>query len=344
MRARRPSRSGCAVSIAQGILDVRRAAGSESKPKHARGACVDRPCRRGIGVERSAHGPDGARPPAGSARGARARGGGRRACRGAGRRGRPPARHPPRARGVLGADRAHLGRRRAEGPDEHAPGPGPRRGLRRQHLQRGRTRRRLCRVPRLRGVRAPPPLAHHRDPAGKLERRSLGFALKQFQRAWALDLGIQTIQWTADPLVRGNAFFNLVKLGAAVVAYHDDFYGPLRDPVERRGGERPGGRSVGPHLRPFGSRGSGRPGLEPSLGDGEVMVRAGSEGEPAVDSGGGNNGETLLAWIPEDIVRIREESPANARSLGSGPCATPSVVAWATAIAPRRSRGTAGSS
>ena len=35
--------------------------------------------------------------------------------------------------------------------------------------------------------------------------------------------------WTADPLVRGNAFFNLVKLGATMVAYHENFYGLLED-------------------------------------------------------------------------------------------------------------------
>jgi predicted GNAT superfamily acetyltransferase len=59
--------------------------------------------------------------------------------------------------------------------------------------------------------------------------RSLGFALKQFQRSWALERGIPTILWTADPLVRGNAFFNLVKLGASMVAYHENFYGVLED-------------------------------------------------------------------------------------------------------------------
>lgn len=141
------------------------------------------------------------------------------------------------------------------------------------------------------------------------QRRSLGFALKQFQRAWALDLGIQTIQWTADPLVRGNAFFNLVKLGAAVVAYHDDFYGPLRDRLNA--GEESDRVVVRWDLTSDRSvRAAAGDQAEPSLGDGEVILRAGSEGEPAVDSG---NGETLLAWIPEDIVRIREESPADAR-------------------------------
>ena len=67
--------------------------------------------------------------------------------------------------------------------------------------------------------------------------RSVGFALKQFQRSWALAHDVPTIEWTADPLVRGNVYFNLVKLGASIVAYHDDFYGPLRDRLNAMGRE-----------------------------------------------------------------------------------------------------------
>ncbi|ACU73119.1 conserved hypothetical protein [Catenulispora acidiphila DSM 44928] len=55
--------------------------------------------------------------------------------------------------------------------------------------------------------------------------RHAGFALKLHQRAWALSRGIDRITWTFDPLVRGNAYFNLVKLGAQVSGYLVDFYG-----------------------------------------------------------------------------------------------------------------------
>ena len=37
--------------------------------------------------------------------------------------------------------------------------------------------------------------------------------------------------WTFDPLVRRNAYFNLVKLGATAVAFHQDFYGSMQDEV-----------------------------------------------------------------------------------------------------------------
>ena len=60
---------------------------------------------------------------------------------------------------------------------------------------------------------------------------SVGFALKQHQRAWALSHGIREVTWTFDPLVRGNARFNLVKLGAVAVSYLVDFYGQMEDGV-----------------------------------------------------------------------------------------------------------------
>ncbi len=61
------------------------------------------------------------------------------------------------------------------------------------------------------------------------QRRGVGLALKQHQRAWARDRGIATITWTFDPLVARNARFNLQRLGARATAYLPDFYGPMDD-------------------------------------------------------------------------------------------------------------------
>jgi predicted GNAT superfamily acetyltransferase len=64
-------------------------------------------------------------------------------------------------------------------------------------------------------------------------RRSsgVGYALKLFQRAVCLEQGITDMRWTFDPLIRRNAHFNLVKLGAEVVRFLPDFYGPLDDAI-----------------------------------------------------------------------------------------------------------------
>jgi predicted GNAT superfamily acetyltransferase len=142
------------------------------------------------------------------------------------------------------------------------------------------------------------------DPS--FQGRSIGFALKQFQRSWALEHGISTIQWTADPLVRGNAYFNLVKLGATIVGYHDDFYGLLRDRLNA------GGASDRVVLRwelldDRAARAAGRRVIEPALGEGSVILRPDERGGPVVEPNG--HGETLHAWLPRDIVELREERP-----------------------------------
>jgi predicted GNAT superfamily acetyltransferase len=60
---------------------------------------------------------------------------------------------------------------------------------------------------------------------------NVGFGLKVHQRAWAQDRGIGAITWTFDPLIRANAWFNLVKIGAVAVGYHPDFYGRMEDAI-----------------------------------------------------------------------------------------------------------------
>ena len=61
--------------------------------------------------------------------------------------------------------------------------------------------------------------------------RSVGFALKVHQRAWCLRRDVRVIAWTYDPLIRRNAYFNLVKLGARPVEYLRNFYGTMDDAI-----------------------------------------------------------------------------------------------------------------
>ena len=56
-------------------------------------------------------------------------------------------------------------------------------------------------------------------------RRGLGRRLKLHQRETLLAAGIKKIYWSFDPLIAGNARFNLVKLGALPVEYIVDMYG-----------------------------------------------------------------------------------------------------------------------
>jgi predicted GNAT superfamily acetyltransferase len=136
-----------------------------------------------------------------------------------------------------------------------------------------------------------------------LQGRSLGFALKQFQRSWALERGIDTVLWTADPLVRGNAFFNLVKLGAAMVAYHENFYGLLDDGLNAGESDRVVLRWDLASDRAVRAA-AGVNDLHTVTG--QVVLRAGANEAPVTAA---PEGDVLLAWIPESIVRIREEDP-----------------------------------
>jgi predicted GNAT superfamily acetyltransferase len=66
-----------------------------------------------------------------------------------------------------------------------------------------------------------------------LGSQGLGRAVKWHQRTWALDRGIESVEWTYDPLVARNGWFNLTTLGAVAVQYEVDFYGPMTTVIER---------------------------------------------------------------------------------------------------------------
>lgn len=63
--------------------------------------------------------------------------------------------------------------------------------------------------------------------------QGIGFGLKQAQRTWALAQGYTEMRWTFDPLQRGNANFNLHRLGATIANYHDNYYGFMRDAINQ---------------------------------------------------------------------------------------------------------------
>jgi predicted GNAT superfamily acetyltransferase len=73
--------------------------------------------------------------------------------------------------------------------------------------------------------------SHIAGVSGAMAGRSVGFALKLHQRAWALCRDVAEIAWTFDPLVRRNAYFNLVKLSARPAEYLPNFYGAMIDAI-----------------------------------------------------------------------------------------------------------------
>lgn len=67
-------------------------------------------------------------------------------------------------------------------------------------------------------------LASHRD-------RGIGRRLKRFQREEALSRGIRVIEWTFDPLITKNAYFNFMRLGAVARRYLPNAYGITTSPL-----------------------------------------------------------------------------------------------------------------
>lgn len=146
--------------------------------------------------------------------------------------------------------------------------------------------------------------------------RSIGYALKLHQRAWAMLRGVSDIAWTFDPLVSRNAYFNLVKLAARPVEYLPNFYGPMLDTIN-------------------GDDDSDRLLVRWPLRDPAVVLAAAGERVAAVttaadelaagavvalgtaDDGGPEpgrlDGDTSLVAVPRDIAAMRLSDPALAQ-------------------------------
>lgn len=66
----------------------------------------------------------------------------------------------------------------------------------------------------------------------------IGTRLKERQRAELARRGVARMYWTFDPLQSRNAHLNINKLGARVVEYVEDMYGPSRSPLHPAGTDR----------------------------------------------------------------------------------------------------------
>lgn len=138
--------------------------------------------------------------------------------------------------------------------------------------------------------------SHISGVAADHQSRNVGLAMKQHQRDWCLARGVDTIEWTFDPLIRRNAFFNLVKLGATVVDFQPDFYGAMPDAINA--GD-PTDRAVARWDLKATSKDRDR--------DGDAILRADDGGQPVTST---SDADVLRAWVPEDSVSLRQTDPA----------------------------------
>jgi predicted GNAT superfamily acetyltransferase len=147
------------------------------------------------------------------------------------------------------------------------------------------------------------------------DARGLGFELKQHQRRWCLERGVKVIEWTTDPLVRRNAYFNLTKLGADAHRYLVNIYGQMTDGINS--GEESDRLLISWRLdtetaRTAAAGRSREPDLDQLRRDGATEVLSvGSSGEPVVAV---SSSRVLLCQVPDDIVALRRSEPSLARA------------------------------
>jgi predicted GNAT superfamily acetyltransferase len=139
--------------------------------------------------------------------------------------------------------------------------------------------------------------------------RSVGYALKLHQRAWALDHGILRVTWTFDPLVSRNCYLNLTRLGVHAAEYLPNFYGTMDDVINAADQSD---RLLGV-WRLTGSRAvaaiAGRFTDESDIlerGDHGVVLDIGPLGQPLAAH---SRQPVLLCHVPADIQAIRRRDP-----------------------------------
>jgi predicted GNAT superfamily acetyltransferase len=144
--------------------------------------------------------------------------------------------------------------------------------------------------------------------------RSIGFALKLHQRAWALERGVGQIGWTFDPLVSRNAYFNLVKLGAAAIEYLPNFYGGMNDGIN--GTDDTDRLLVQWELTAAEAVAASAGRISPADAEAErqrgavIALARSDEGRPVA---GELAGETVLVAIPRDVEGLRRTDPGCAQ-------------------------------
>lgn len=146
-----------------------------------------------------------------------------------------------------------------------------------------------------------------------LQGGGVGLALKLHQRWWALERRLRRVQWTFDPLVRHNGYFNLVKLGAEIVDYHENFYGDMQDAINA--GDESDRVVVSWDLaseRVITACTEGLP--DPDVGalqasGARVALDCDADNRPLTTS---VDAPILLCRIPEDVVALRRNDPETA--------------------------------
>ncbi len=146
------------------------------------------------------------------------------------------------------------------------------------------------------------------------QSQGVGFQLKQQQRQWALARGYDTLRWTFDPLLRGNANFNLYRLGAIATVYHVNFYGEMRDGLNA--GLASDRLEVTWHLHDARviAHAQGQFAPHQAVFPSHFLLRADETGNPVLSTQSTLHPATYGVQIPGDMPRLKQTQPALART------------------------------
>ena len=146
------------------------------------------------------------------------------------------------------------------------------------------------------------------------QARGLGCELKQHQRRWCLARGVKVMEWTTDPLISRNVYFNLTKLGARALEYLVDFYGDMGDGINA--GDESDRFLIrwqldSPEAEAAATGRASEPDVDALKGGGAaVVLEVGATGGPEIMR---SRSRVLLCQVPDDIVALRSSNPALAR-------------------------------
>ena len=144
--------------------------------------------------------------------------------------------------------------------------------------------------------------------------RHVGYALKLHQRAWALRRAVPMIEWTFDPLVARNAYFNITKLAGVPAEYLPNFYGDMHDGIN--GADDTDRLLLRWQLTDpavteacSGTRHTADAALLLSQGA-DIALARGAGGDPVAHD---RAAPTLLVAVPSDVQALRAANPGRAK-------------------------------
>jgi len=126
----------------------------------------------------------------------------------------------------------------------------------------------------------------------------IGIALKQAQRADAIELGYELVTWTFDPLEARNAYINLHRLGCIARLYDRNHYGEMEDELNRG---LPSDR-----LEAEWWLQRNKPAV--IVTDPVVLLRVGADGSPVRDDHAVLGRGPALIGVPSDFQAVKRTS------------------------------------